>query len=225
MNKTQVVANSLFVVACAVLISTKSFAEPLNLSQLKTDVKHYHDSGAYQKELAQVITGAQTYIAQRSAINEHEAQPQKLAIVLDIDETSLSNYDTMKACDFSGNSKRIHRAILAANAPAIEPMLALYKNALQHHVAVFFVTGREQSEYQATDKNLKAAGYSQWAGLFLRPNNYHQPSIVPFKSQTRASIAQQGYTIIASIGDQESDLVGGYAEKTFKLPNPYYHIA
>jgi len=28
--------------------------------------------------------------------------------------------------------------------------------------------------------------------------------------------------IIANIGDQESDLAGGFAEKTFKLPNPFY---
>jgi hypothetical protein len=26
------------------------------------------------------------------------------------------------------------------------------------------------------------------------------------------------------MGDQESDLSGGYAEKTFKLPNPVYFL-
>jgi HAD superfamily, subfamily IIIB (Acid phosphatase) len=31
---------------------------------------------------------------------------------------------------------------------------------------------------------------------------------------------QEGYTIILSVGDQESDLKGGYAERVFKLPNP-----
>ncbi|MGB6550988.1 MAG: HAD family acid phosphatase [Xanthobacteraceae bacterium] len=30
--------------------------------------------------------------------------------------------------------------------------------------------------------------------------------------------------MIANVGDQESDLSGGYAEKTFKLPNPFYYI-
>jgi acid phosphatase len=28
--------------------------------------------------------------------------------------------------------------------------------------------------------------------------------------------------IIANMGDQASDLAGGHAEKTFKLPNPFY---
>ena len=38
----------------------------------------------------------------------------------------------------------------------------------------------------------------------------------------RRRIAEQGYTILLSMGDQESDLAGGYAERTFKLPNPFY---
>ena len=32
----------------------------------------------------------------------------------------------------------------------------------------------------------------------------------------------EGYTIIGNIGDQLSDLEGGHAERTFKLPNPFY---
>ena len=37
-------------------------------------------------------------------------------------------------------------------------------------------------------------------------------------------IAERGYTIIFSMGDQDSDLAGGYAERTFKLPNPVYYL-
>ena len=40
----------------------------------------------------------------------------------------------------------------------------------------------------------------------------------------RKEITQQGYDIVFSIGDQQSDLVGGYSDKTYKLPNPYYFI-
>lgn len=38
------------------------------------------------------------------------------------------------------------------------------------------------------------------------------------KSGERGKIAEEGYTIIANVGDQESDLSGGYAEWTYKLP-------
>jgi len=32
------------------------------------------------------------------------------------------------------------------------------------------------------------------------------------------------FTIIANIGDQRSDLDGGYSERTWRVPNPFYFI-
>ncbi|WP_028387991.1 HAD family acid phosphatase [Legionella fairfieldensis] len=201
-----------------------NFTEPPNLSLVKQQVKIYHDSGRYEKELASVIAKAQDYILQQITDNAQHGNKKKLAVILDIDETSLSNYNRMVQRDFIGDKNLIHKDILAADAPAIYPMLSFYHNAQKHGVNIFFVTGRPQSELQATKINLTRAGYHHWAGLYLRPNHYNQSSIVPFKSQTRAAIAQQGYTIIASIGDQYSDLKGGYAQKGFKLPNPFYYL-
>ena len=43
-----------------------------------------------------------------------------------------------------------------------------------------------------------------------------------FKTAARARIEGEGRVIIANIGDQESDFDGGYSEKIFKLPNPFY---
>jgi len=40
----------------------------------------------------------------------------------------------------------------------------------------------------------------------------------------RGKIAAQGYTIIVNVGDQQSDLDGGYAERAYKLPNPFYYL-
>jgi len=47
---------------------------------------------------------------------------------------------------------------------------------------------------------------------------------VDFKAPERRKIAEQGYAIILNVGDQESDFKGGYAERTFKLPNPVYYL-
>ena len=214
--------NTFFVLVFAVLLNKASFAEPLNVSQLKKEIQVYHDSGAYQQELTQVIDQARKFLIKRTTLNQSKAE--KLAIVLDIDETSLSNYNHIIERDFAGDKKQIHQEILAANAPALTPMLSFYNDSLKHKVAVFFVTGRKEYEQKATIQNLSSAGYHDWTGIYLKPSNYKEKSIIPFKSKARAAIAKQGYTIIASIGDQESDLIGGYAEKTFKLPNPYYYL-
>lgn len=206
------------------LASQPAFPEPANLSLVKQEVKSYYDSGLYHQELEKKIHEAQQYIEHQALTNHQSKHPKKLAIVLDIDETSLSNYNKMVQRDFIGNREQIHKEILAADSPVIKPMLVLYKNAQKHGVKVFFVTGRVETEREATKKNLLNAGYSQWSGLFLRPDEYKNASIIPFKSEARANIEKKGYTIVATIGDQLSDIDGGYAEKGFKLPNPFYYL-
>lgn len=210
--------------SASLFFSSLICAEPPNLSLLKKELIQYHDSGLYQQELTEKIKQAQKYIIQRAIANQRHHPSQKLALVLDIDETSLSNYDKMVKHSFAPNREEIHQEIMAADSPVIQPTLALYQEAKKHGIKVFFVTGRDESERKATVRNLIKAGYKNWAGLYLRPSKYPFPSIIPFKSQARARISKEGYTIIASIGDQCSDIRGGYAQKGFKLPNPYYYL-
>lgn len=222
MTQKNILSFSLLFFISVFSLYSKGYAEPTNLSLARQEVVQYYANGSYAAELNSVVAKAESYIHKRAA--EAGAKPQKLAIVLDIDETSLSNVSRIIRENFSADPVKIKAGILAADSPAIKPMLALFNHAKRQGVAVFFVTGREQSLLAATEKNLMRAGYTGWAGLYFRPEIYKKHSIVPFKSHARASIARQGYIIIASIGDQESDLLGGYAEKGFKLPNPFYYL-
>jgi hypothetical protein len=61
-------------------------------------------------------------------------------------------------------------------------------------------------------------------GVHPVPDDDKEKTIMPFKSGARAEIENTGYAIIANVGDQRSDLEGGHAECTFKVPNPYYVI-
>ncbi len=205
-----------------------SMSEPANLGALKTQLRAYHDTGAYERAISAVTQQAETYVIQRAS------QVSKPALVLDIDETSLSNWGVMVADDFgyipNGGCDALPRgpcgqlAWDASNrATAIAGTLALYHTARDHNVAVFFITGRPEAERAATESNLHAAGYTDWTDLRLRPADSHGPT-GPYKTAERAAIEAQGYTIIANVGDQQSDLAGGHAERTFKLPNPYYFI-
>jgi predicted secreted acid phosphatase len=47
---------------------------------------------------------------------------------------------------------------------------------------------------------------------------------IQYKSGVRAHIEDLGYDIVANFGDQFSDLTGGFADKTFKVPNPNYYL-
>ncbi|NCT57326.1 MAG: acid phosphatase [Legionella sp.] len=220
----RMLTKSLFAATSLFFISATLFAEPQNLDSLKTELRSYHDTGAYDKEIAQVVKQAETYIHAKVEENNKSKNPARLALVLDIDETTLSNYNGIITRKFCDNPKLINHDIHQANAPAIAAMLALYNNAKEQNIAIFFVTGRRPSLQRATEKNLKHVGYTSWRGIYFRPELDNNQSVIPYKTQVRADITQRGYTIIASIGDQASDLTGGYAEKTFKLPNPFYYL-
>jgi hypothetical protein len=149
------------------------------------------------------------------------AASAKPAIVLDIDETSLSNYEGLAASNFSSAGTAVQAA--TATGTAIAPVLDLYKYARAHGVAVFFITGRPSAIATPTEQNLKSAGYAAgWDGLQFKPSDQ---GTVAFKAGARAAIESKGYDILLDVGDQESDLDGGHADRLFKLPNPYYFIA
>ena len=65
------------------------------------------------------------------------------------------------------------------------------------------------------------AGYDGWTKLIMRPEG--MPT-ADFKTGARQAIEADGYTIVANVGDQFSDLAGDHAERCFKLPNPFYFI-
>lgn len=215
---------SILVTVLTCFYTPYSFAEPVNLSVLKNQVRHYHDSGQYQTELTAQIEQAKQFLLQQVEYYKTHKTDKKLALVLDIDETSITNYEKISQRDFAGSTSVIHQEILKADSPAIPATLSLYKTALDNNIAVFFVTGRFISELDATKKNLTHAGYTQWAEIYIRPEEYRHHSIIPFKAASRAEIEKKGYIILASIGDQHSDYKGGHTVKGFKLPNPYYYI-
>ena len=148
------------------------------------------------------------------------AQPTgKPAIVLDIDETALSNWNGISSSNFSGTGT-VADAV-AGTGTVIKPTLDLFNYAKANRVAVFFITGRPSVIQSQTEANLKAAGYDGWAGLQFKPGD---KTTVDYKAGARADIEKQGYYIYESVGDQESDLDGGHAEQGFKYPNPFYFI-
>jgi len=199
----------------------------LNIDKHKKQLLAYQ-AGNYMDDIALVIADARAYVERRAD------QVKMPAVVLDIDETSLSNWENVKDNNFGfikggpctqepnmacGFDEWIHMAV----APAIEPTRTLFNAMRARNISVFFITGRRNSQRDATLINLDHAGFEGWTRLLTRPDA-DSGSIVPFKSGERAKIAAAGYTIIATIGDQQSDIDGGFAECGFKLPNPFYFI-
>jgi acid phosphatase len=194
--------------------------EPPNLDLLKDRVREYHANSQWEGEISRVCWDAQQYIRQL----KRPAGDEKRAIVFDVDETALSNWQQIEPADFAYIRKDFNEWVDRGAAPAIAPTLDLYRAAIAQGIDVFFVTGRREPQRKTTEENLKRVGYAKWKELILRPSTDHEPSIIPFKMGARKRIATSGYRIVANVGDQYSDLEGGYAEKCFKLPNPAYYV-
>lgn len=211
-----------FLCASLMLASFSAVAvEPTNLFITIQKLKKYHDSGEYEKDIDHVNAEALRYLKTRIANNHFKGKP---AIVLDIDETALSNYKNMEAMRFGGTLAQIREAIDRGEDPAIASTLKLFNYAKAHHLAVIFITGRLEEGRAVTITNLNNAGYHDWDKLVLRSNAQRHDHADVYKTAIRKELANEGYDILLNVGDQQSDLSGGYADKTFKLPNPYYFI-
>jgi predicted secreted acid phosphatase len=211
------------------LADTPVLTGPPNVGDAKIAAIDYYKSGAYERDLAAVTAQASAWIAERAT------QVSRPALVLDIDDTALSNWEVIIANDFGrvfdGPCDALPKGPcgwvawdLRAKSPAIAPTFALFKQAVSLGVTVFFITGRDESQRAATVENLRIAGYADYRGLYMPAVGAHYASAADFKAPERQKIEAMGYTIIANMGDQPSDLAGGYAEKTFLLPNPFYRI-
>ncbi|MGW0989688.1 HAD family acid phosphatase [Streptomyces sp. NPDC002486] len=156
------------------------------------------DYGTWQKDCQAVMDQALPYLKQRIAATK---PGEKQAIVFDIDNTTLET-------DFGFSYPQ----------PANKPVLEAARYAQERGVALFFVTARPDIIAAFTQYNLKQTGY-QVSGLYVRNFIDLFKNVADYKTAQRVDIERKGYTIIANIGNSATDLSGGHAEKTFKLPD------
>jgi len=231
----------------------------------------------YANEARSVAKQGDDWLAARSKVANR-------AIVLDVDDTTLTtwNYELFSNWDFNATTNAQFVGLTGTTFtgnmfPATPGMLDLVDHAEALGYAIFWITGRGDSQHRATIANLQSdtaagfvdiptvtlngktipevdAGYPSATpidighggfadGLFTKPPVGQYPAYlnkpefcatfiqnsascptIQYKSGTRAYIESQGYEIVADFGDQFSDLLGGFAEKTFKMPNPNYYL-
>lgn len=215
-------------------------AQPANLGKLKNDIEayygdyldpegnhHHSETSGWAEDAATTISDAKQYLAGR--LTDGVQNP---AIVLDIDDTSEITYGWEADNDFGFDEVKQEEAINNAEFEPIKPTRDLANWAAERGVKVYFLTGRSEHLGPASEKNLSDEGYPAPAEAYFKPETT-APDYLPcgldcdtvqYKSGTRAHIASTGDTIVLNIGDQFSDLEGGYADQAVKLPNPMYFL-
>jgi predicted secreted acid phosphatase len=211
----------LIVITALLALAVPAIAATSPTGKSAAEIRAYYSSGDWNRAVKKQADRAKAYIDKRT---QGKRAAKKPALVLDIDETSLNNYPCLDRTDglpYEGGPYA--GCVVEFKAPAIKPVLSVFKLAKQRHVHVVFITGRPEGIRDGTLQNLKAAGFKGKYDLVLQPpSRGGDASMVPYKSGARRQVEKRGYTIIANLGDQRSDLKGGYSERTYKLPNVIY---
>ncbi|MCZ1005270.1 Secreted acid phosphatase [Streptomyces mirabilis] len=238
-------------VATAGQSTANSTHEPYNIGLLVKDIDTYYgatldSNGVYQaskdsqyaKDLSRLELDAKRYIDRAAHKAKHRGE--KPAVVFDIDDTLLLSLDYEKKTNYTYNSASWAAYVAQADRPAVFGTPELVAYAESKGVEVFYNSGLKESQRVSAVANLKKVGADinlDADHMFLKdaanPPAYLSAcataaawncTTVQYKSGTRRHIESLGYDIVANFGDQYSDLDGGYADKTFKLPNPTYFV-
>ncbi len=195
-----------------------AFSQPENLSASKRNVREYYNSGQWLKDISNAYDNAEQFLF------SYKGDPSKAAIVMDIDETILTSYPYLERADFAFEkpSPMWSDWVLKAESPVIEPALHFYKQAKKMGFKVFFITGRHSCYRSLTEKNLKNTGFDDYDGLIHKNSDIQYKNTAQMKTEARKQLENSGLTIYLNIGDQQSDLDGGYAIHKILLPNPMY---
>jgi acid phosphatase len=190
---------------------------PPNIATIQKQIIAYYECGCLEKELDQAL-------AQGKALFKERARHEKQVVIFDIDETAITEYCNTRAISFGYIPSLADEWAHKGTAKVIPQMLALYRFLQEQGYKIVFLTGRPESQREATLAKLEEEGYTNSELVLLRPCMARHMPAAPFKEKMRLFLVEQGYEIVGSIGDQISDMSGLYVGKTLKLPNYMYVI-
>jgi predicted secreted acid phosphatase len=211
----------------------------------KTIATYYGDpgTGIANKQSSPYISEMDRIIATMKAALPAEFAKAKAsgktpAIVLDTDDTMLETYDyEVGQMHFNFDPTLNNQDILAAGFPATPAMVSFENYARSVGFAVIGITGRSATQQTASIQNLANVGYTGFdaSNYYVKWATGAQPNYitcatatcttVEYKAETRKHLEQDlGFDVALNVGDQWSDLQGGFADHIQKLPNPTYYL-
>lgn len=221
-----------------------------NIDSVKLTIRKYYNAtsaGIADKASSPYITEIKRIEQEVLERLPDPAPAANLAVVFDADDTTLWTYDMEDgAMHFNFDPKvQNDEWVIPGKFPATPGMVDFVDEVEDRGYTVFGLTGRSASQEQATLDNLTKVGYDEFdADNFFTKFDATTPkpdyldchtsvdpnddpakcTTVEYKAGTRAHIESLGYRIAVNIGDQYSDLQGGHARYTLKLPNPTYYL-
>jgi predicted secreted acid phosphatase len=144
-------------------------------------------------DVNQAMAGSRVYLRQRVAQGG-----TRLAVNLDIDNTSLASH--------------------YAYGQAVSVVLRFADYAETQGVTLLFNTGRVRGNgaLAAVARDLRRAGYAVGEVCGRASSG---EGLADGKQRCRRHFVDEGYTIIANVGNRRTDFTGGDYERAFRLPS------
>lgn len=194
-------------------------------------VSWYYTSEALPRDQAQVVAAARRWIRARVRSGCPGTRPAdvrrcRVAVVFDVDDTLMSSWPYSRAQDppLSFHPATWSAFVEACGYDPIAPSIALLDDLRAQGVYVAIISGGSDAIAGAFTSCLRAKGVDGWSQATFRPASA-QGTAAQFKVRARMALERRGYDVIASIGDQVSDMSWGHLERGFLLPNLMAYLA
>ena len=114
------------------------------------DIRDYVKKGQYDNDLGRIVQQAKTVVNYELLTNKNNK-----AVIIDIDETILSNLPYISKQIHLNDVEKLNRWQMTAQCDVIKPVLGLYHWLLKQDVAIYFITARPNALKAATIENFK----------------------------------------------------------------------
>lgn len=193
-------------------------------------VEAYYTGKAIKRDRADVALAAWRWVRDWVRANcgstPEAVRACRATVVFDVDETLLNSYTYSIAQDpqFTFNPTTWNEYVAACDYSGIPQTRDLYNKFIKLGVFVALVSAGSKDNKPFMVKCLREHGIAAWDRYIMRGEKGENLSDGEWKATERKGLERKGHRIVASIGDQVSDMSFGYLMHGFLLPNTMYYL-
>ena len=197
---------------------------------LAREIKAYYGGRSIDRDRAAVALAAGRWVREWTRANcgraPREVRACRAAVVFDSDETLLNSYSygIAQVPQFTFDPTTWDRYVADCGYSDIPQVRALYNRLVRQGLRIALVSAGPEANRSAVTRCLRAEGISGWDILVMRGKENADLSVGEFKAEVRQGLQEKGLRIVASVGDQVSDMAGGHLKRGFLLPNTMYYL-
>ena len=199
-------------------------------SYMAPQVEAYYTGQAIQRDRADVALAAWRFVRDwtrdRCGTAPEQVRDCKAMVVFDVDETLLNSYTYSLAQDpqFTFNPTTWTEYVDSCGYSSMPQTRDLFNRVKKLGVSIALVSSGNRDTKASMVSCLNARGIDGWDRYIMRGDKDPDASSAEYKALAREKLKRDGFTIVASVGDQVSDMSYGHLKRGFLMPNTMYYI-